>query len=292
MMHALRVPAATAPSVHHDDPWRAHAARIVGIATEAAAVRTYDIEIEDAAVRRAFRFAAGQFNMLCLPGIGEAAISISSDPAETATLSHTIRAVGNVTDALARLAPGDQLMIRGPFGTPWPLDSLPPGDLVVVGGGLGLASQRAAIRVLARRRDRHRSIAVLHGARDPDGLLYRGEHEAWRRAGIDVRLCVDRADASWSGPVGLVTDVLARLPLEPADAAILCCGPEPMMTAVAAAGAARGVAADRVFVSLERTMACGMGQCGLCQLGPFFLCQDGPVIRYDRVAPFLAVPGM
>ena len=274
------------------DPWRSQVARIVRITDEAPGVRTYDLEIVDAAARMAFRFAAGQFNMLHLPGIGEAAISICSDPETPATISHTVRAVGNVTNALARLACGSEVLIRGPFGQPWPLASPPAGDLVIVGGGVGLASQRAAIEVVVRQRQRHRGIAVLHGAKSPADLLYRRAHAAWRDAGIEVRTTVDRADAGWTGRVGLVTDLLAEVVREPAATTLFCCGPESMLAAVVRESGRLGLEPERVFVSLERTMACGVGQCGLCQLGPFFLCQDGPVIRYDRVARFLAVAKM
>ncbi|MFM8891695.1 MAG: FAD/NAD(P)-binding protein [Planctomycetia bacterium] len=274
------------------DPWRSQAARIVRITDEAPGVRTYDLEIVDPAARAAFRFSAGQFNMLHVPGIGEAAISIASDPDSPGTLAHTVRAVGNVTNALARLGCAREVLFRGPFGRPWPLDPPPAGDLVIVGGGVGLASQRAAIRRVIRRRARHQGVAVLHGAKVSADLLYRHEYAAWRDAGVDVRTVVARADAGWTGHVGLVTDLLAHVVRDPAATTLFCCGPEPMLTAVAREAGRLGVGPERVFVSLERTMACGIGQCGLCQLGPFVLCQDGPVIRYDRVARFLAVAAL
>jgi len=253
-------------------------------------VRTYDLEFRDAAVRDGYRFAAGQFNMLYLPGIGEAAISISSDAASPQRLAHTIRALGNVTDALARLGVGDEILLRGPFGRPWPLEPLRGRHVVVVGGGLGLASQRAAIYEMLRHRGNYAGVTVLHGGKTPAGLFYAAEYEAWRAAGIDVRPAVDEGDASWSGHVGLVTDLFAGLTLDPANAAVICCGPDPMMTAVARAAAGLGIAARDVYVSLERNMACAVRHCGLCQFGPHFVCQDGPVFAYDRIADLLAVP--
>lgn len=272
------------------DPWRSHPARILRITPESPRVRTYVLEFRDQEVRAAFRFAAGQFNMLYLPGIGEAAISISSDAATPNRLEHTVRAVGNVTDALARLDVGDELLLRGPFGRPWPVASLRGRHVVVVGGGLGLASQRAAIYECARHRDEYASVTVLHGAKTPDAVLYADEYAAWRSAGIDVRSTVDAGDASWTGHVGLVTDLLADLPIEPAHTAVLCCGPDAMMTAVARAAALAGIPSGGVFVSLERNMACAVRHCGLCQFGPHFVCQDGPVFAYDSVAELLAVP--
>ena len=272
------------------DPWRSHPARILRITPEVPGVRTYDLEFTDPRVRAAYRFAAGQFNMLYLPGIGEAAISISSDAATPALLAHTVRAVGNVTDALARLEPGDEILLRGPFGRPWPAERLRGRHVVVVGGGLGLASQRTAIYEFARHRDRYAGVTVLHGAKLPAGLFYAAEYAAWRAAGIDVRPVVDEGDASWTGHVGLVTDLFAGLTLDPANAAVICCGPDPMMNAVARAAAGVGIAGHDVFVSLERNMACAVRHCGLCQFGPHFVCQDGPVFAYDSIAEFLAVP--
>lgn len=271
------------------DPWRSHASRIVAITAETPGVRTYELAFEDAAVRDGYRFAPGQFNMLYLPGIGEAAISISSDPARTSTLAHTVRAVGNVTDALARLAVGDQVFLRGAFGTPWPVEHAVGREVVIVAGGLGLASQRAAILHLARP-GRCRRLTVLHGAKRPDGLLYTPQWEAWRAAGVEVVAIVDEADALWSGARGLVTALVSDAIRDPAATTLYCCGPDPMMIGVAEAALRRGVAPHDLFLSLERTMACAVAHCGLCQFGPLFVCRDGPVLPYDRIGPLMRVP--
>jgi len=272
------------------DPWRSHPARILRITPEVPGVRTYDLEFSEPRVRESYRFEAGQFNMLYLPGVGEAAISISSDAATPAVLAHTVRAVGNVTDALARLAVGDEVLLRGPFGRPWPVAELRGRHVIVVGGGLGLASQRTAIEELARHRGQYASVTILHGAKTPDGLFYTVQYDAWRAAGIDIKPIVDEGDASWSGKVGLVTDLFAELRIDPAAAGVLCCGPDPMMAAVARAAAGIGIAGGDVFVSLERNMACAVRHCGLCQFGPHFVCQDGTVFAYDTIARYLAVP--
>jgi len=271
------------------DPWRSVPARIVAIRDEVPGVRGYDLEIRDPDLRAAFRFGPGQFNMLLLPGIGEAAISIASDPARPDRLTHTVRAVGNVTSALERLAVGDEVLVRGPLGNPWPLDELAGGEVVVVAGGLGLASQRALILALCRRRPDFRRVTVVVGAKTPAAILYRAEHDAWRAAGIEVEAVVDAPDDAWRGRVGMVTEVLAAVH-PAADAHVLCCGPDAMMTATARVAMGLGLAASRVWLSMERPMSCAVGQCGLCQFGPFFVCLDGPVFRYDRVAALLEVP--
>ncbi len=277
------------PTTLSADPWQTHAAEIIDIREETPGVRSYDLRIVDAAVRTRYGFAPGQFNMLYLPGIGEAAISISSDPASPELLTHTVRAVGNVTQALGRLLVGEQIFLRGPYGQPWPLGELSDGDVIVVAGGLGLASQRAAILDIARRRDRFGRVTILHGAKTPSGLLYPSEYDAWRQAGIDVECTVDATEEGWTGSVGLVTDLLATLPLDPGKSGILCCGPDPMMAGVAKGAMKRGLGPETVWVSLERNMSCAVGQCGLCQFGPFFVCLDGPVFRYDRIEKLLGV---
>ncbi len=272
------------------DPWRSHPARILRIMAEVPGVHTYELEFRDPKIRAAYRFAAGQFNMLYLPGIGEAAISISSAVSRPEVLSHTVRAVGNVTTALERLAVGDEVLLRGPYGRPWPVAELEGRHVVIVGGGLGLASQRTAIDQFARHRDRYRSVTILHGAKTPADLFFTSEYPAWQAAGVAVRPTVDTPDEAWTGRVGLVTSLFAELEIEPERAGVLCCGPDPMMNAVARAAASVGIAAADVYVSLERNMACAVRHCGLCQFGPTFVCQDGPVFPYDRIARFIAVP--
>jgi NAD(P)H-flavin reductase len=271
------------------------------ITDEIPGVRTYEVAFEDRAVRDAFRFAPGQFNMLHLPGIGEAAISISSDRRFPATLSHTVRAVGNVTAALSRLDENDCILVRGPFGTPWPLDAAvkvsSDDELIFVAGGLGLASLRTAILDAAHDRRRFGRVVVIHGAKTSGGLLYAREYDAWRTAGIELELIVDDpgggdsvGNQGWRGATGTVVTALERLSFDPAKATIFCCGPDAMMAAVGRLAVARGVGPAQVFFSLERNMACAVGHCGLCQFGPEFVCKDGPVFPYDRIARFLALP--
>ena len=272
------------------DAWQHQATRIAAIRAEVTGVRTYDLVFRDAAVAANYRFAPGQFNMLYLPGIGEAAMSISSDPRAHDCVGHTVRAVGNVTEALARLGVGDEVILRGPFGTPWPLADLRGHDVVIAVGGVGLASVRAAILAIANDRESYGRVAVLFGAKTPAALLYDREYDAWRGRGIDVRVIVDQANSGWRGPTGLVTSLFDDLALDPARTGLLACGPEPMMLAVVRRAEAAGLSPARIFLSMERNMICAARLCGLCQFGPEFVCRDGPVFLYDRIAKFLAIP--
>ncbi len=272
------------------NPWLSQPARIQRVTPEAPGVATYDLVFEDPAVARTFAFRPGQFNMLYLPGVGEAAISISGDPADSSKVPHTIRSAGNVTHTLAELGPGAGIGVRGPFGSGWPLDVEKGTHLILVAGGIGFAPLRPAVYELLRRRNHFGSLTILLGARNPDGLLYSAEFEAWRGQGIDVQCTVDRAAEGWSGQVGVVTTLLDRLRLdEPHRTRILTCGPEVMMWYTVQTALRRGIPREQIFVSLERNMNCAIGLCGHCQFGPEFVCRDGPVFPFDRVASILKV---
>lgn len=234
-----------------------------------------------------FPFAPGQFNMLYRFGVGEVPISISGDPAKVERLVHTIRAVGAVTRGLASLRPGEAVGVRGPFGRGWPMEEARGKDVVIVAGGIGIAPLRPAIYELLRRRQQYGRVVLLYGARTPRDLLYRQELERWRgRFDVDVLVTVDRGDADWRGHVGVVTTLFPWASFDAGDCMAMVCGPEVMMRFTVAELRARGVPDDRIYLSLERNMKCAVGLCGHCQFGPFFVCRDGPVFRYDRIKPF------
>jgi NAD(P)H-flavin reductase len=247
----------------------------------------------DEQVRRSYRFAAGQFNMVYLFGVGEVAISIVSDPDEPEFLDHTIRAVGRVTKSIARLQPGDELGIRGPFGQGWPLEAIRGKDIVIVTGGLGCAPVVGAIEYIFRRRNQHGAVKILHGVKTPHDLLYRERFDAWRRQpDTQVLLTSDQPDKAWRYHVGVVTELFEQVEVDPTRTLVLMCGPEIMMRLGAPILMQRGIPATAIYVSLERHMECGIGLCGHCQMGPYFLCKDGPVMSYDRVAGFLGQSGV
>lgn len=237
-------------------------------------------------------FGPGQFNMLWSFGGGEVPISISGGPSPDGAIEHTIRSVGAATAALCSLRPGDVVGVRGPFGTRWELDPALGGDVVVVAGGIGLAPLRPVVLAALGERAAFGRVAVLVGARDPGGLLYRDELQAWRARGdVEVRLTVDHADPTWTEEVGVVTKLLDQATFDPAVTTAFVCGPEVMMRFAAASLAERGVAPAAIQVSLERNMRCAIAHCGHCQLGPTLICRDGPVYRYDTAGPLMALRG-
>ncbi|MEW6094841.1 MAG: FAD/NAD(P)-binding protein [Chloroflexota bacterium] len=267
-----------------------HWAKIVKIIPEAEGISTYHLKFTDPEVRERYHFLPGQFNMLYVPGYGEAAISMSSDGASSNGLViHTIRHVGNVTKAVSRMKVGDVVGLRGPFGTAWPLDQIHGMDMVIACGGIGLPPLRGAVYHIIRHRADYGKVTLLYGARTPKDLMYPTEYETWKAADIDVQVTVDRGDESWNGRVGVVPMLFYHFRVEPRRTAVLTCGPEIMMRFVIYEALARRIPSDQIFVSLERNMKCGQGACGHCQQGTYFICKDGPVFPFSALEPIFNV---
>jgi len=257
---------------------------------ETADTRTLELASGNGA--NAPEWRPGQFMMLYVFGAGEIAISISGDPAKREILTHTVRAVGSVSRAICEAKPGSSIGVRGPFGTAWPTAEYQDHDVLLVAGGIGLAPLRPALYTIMANRRRYGRVFLLAGSRTPDILLYTGEMERWRKRDIDVRLTVDAAGPSWKGwqgTVGPVTTLIPRIAFDPARAVAFIVGPEIMMRFVVQGLSQRGIPLDRLFVSMERNMKCAVGFCGHCQLGPAFICKDGPVFPYSYLKPWLAI---
>jgi len=234
-----------------------------------------------------YSFLPGQFNMLYVFGVGEVPISISGDPGVSDILVHTTRAVGNVTKAMWKLGVGDTIGIRGPYGTSWPVDVPHGKDVVLVAGGIGLAPLRPVLYHFLNHRDKFGKIVLLYGTRTPDDILFKNELKKWRsRFDLETHITVDRAVGAWRGNVGVVTTLIGKAPFDPQDTIAYVCGPEIMMRFTAFALQKRGVAEDKIYVSMERNMKCGIGLCGHCQMGSEFICKDGPVYTYEKVKDY------
>jgi NAD(P)H-flavin reductase len=260
--------------------------RIVARRQETADVFTWTVEPLS---EYASTFLPGQFNMLYAYGIGEVPVSISGDPAG-GPLLHTLRAVGSVTRPMAALPVGTVIGLRGPYGSAWPLAAAEGGDLVIVAGGLGLAPLRPVVLAALARRAHFGRLSLLYGARGPADVPFADQLAGWRARGdIEVRVTVDRATPGWTGEVGVLTRLIARAGFDPARTTAFVCGPEIMMRFAGEALLQRGVPAPRIHLSLERNMKCAVGYCGHCQLGPHFVCCDGPVLAWPRLAGLLEV---
>jgi NAD(P)H-flavin reductase len=271
------------------DTWMPVPARILDVRDENFNTRTFTVQIADEEIRRRYRFAPGQFNMLYVPGVGEAAFSMSSDPHRTDTVEHTVRQVGSVTRALKRIGKEGLIGLRGPFGKGWPMEEMEGKDVVIVAGGIGIAPLRPVVYRLLDRRDYCNRVVVLYGCRTPEDRVFADELDRWEEDdSIEVLVTVDNATGDWAGPVGVVTDLLRRIKVDAQQTIVLVCGPKILNRVAAWSFLQLHVPPDQVYVNLERNMNCGFARCGHCQYGGKFVCADGPVFCFADVANIFA----
>jgi len=269
------------------DPMLPHPYVIQEVCKETPDTFTLRLDPENGVVDQSV-FQPGQFSMIWVFGVGELPISISGNPALHDRLVYTVRSVGQATHSLVNQSVGNAVGIRGPFGTCWPVEAARGRDVIVVAGGIGLAPLRPVIyQVLQNRKDYGR-LVILYGARSPRDLLYRKELAKWARSlETQVLVTVDYGGLSWRGHVGVVTTLFKYCRLQPARSVAMVCGPEIMMRFVVRELEVRGLSRDDLYVSMERNMKCAVGFCGHCQYGPYFICKDGPVFRYEQVRTLL-----
>lgn len=238
-----------------------------------------------------FNFTPGQFNMLGVAGLGEVPISISGDPTHPQKLVHTVRAVGNITEAITASRPGTCLTVRGPFGVGWPVEKARGREVIVVAGGVGLPPLRPAIYHFLANRALYPSVTLLYGARNPLDLVFKRELERWtKKSSMRVEITVDRAGSvGWLGRVGVVTTLVGQVKFNPERVMAMVCGPEVMLRYSIMELQKRGIAPENIYISMERNMKCGTRFCGHCQWGPYFICKDGPVFCFDRIKDWFSL---
>lgn len=248
----------------------------------------YRVQVLDPEERKQFTFLPGQFVMLELPGIGEAPFSISSSPARHGDIELCIRTVGNLTQFLSRVERGTRIGLRGPFGTSFPMEKMHGQNILLIAGGLGLAPLRAPIAYAQDNRSRFNSVDIIYGTKDPSQLLFTYQYDAWRADDINLSIIVDKPDAAWKGPVGMITKILEEM-FKERDAAFfkntyaIVCGPPVMFKFVCSLLTQKDIPMQKMFVSLERRMHCGMGKCCRCNVGSTYTCLKGPVFDYWTV---------
>jgi NAD(P)H-flavin reductase len=273
-------------------PYAIHPARITARRIESADIYTFSMRLIDPEVRQAYRFEAGQFNMIYAFGIGEVPISIVSDPDEPQILEHTIRSAGRVTGVMEQWKVGEVVGLRGPYGTGWPVTAARGRDVVIITGGLGCAPVVGLVNYIFRRRSQYGELHVLHGVKTPNDLLYRERFDQWRRAPrTKVYLTTDRPDKSWHDRIGVVTELFDELTV-PQSSIVMMCGPEVMMRFAARSLRQKGIADDDIYLSMERRMECAVGLCGHCQYREHFVCKDGPIFSYRKVRTLFAQSGI
>lgn len=265
---------------------------IVDRIEEAPGVYTYTIRYDGE-----LNALPGQFNMLYVYGVGEVPISLSNLPnirKNYTVIQHTIRIVGAVTRAIImRMNVGAFIGVRGPYGNGWPLKEAEGKDIVIVGGGIGMAPLRPVIKYIERNREKFGRVNILYGARTPRDLLYKYELDSYSNIpNAKLMLSSDTPAPGWTHHVGFVTDLIDRVDVDVKNSVVYVCGPEVMMKVAARKLLGKGFKKDNIFVSLERRMRCGIGVCGTCQFGHYFVCKDGPVFRYSDIEEYFLVEGM
>ena len=266
------------------NPYLPAEADIVERIEEAPSVFTLRLRLCDPALRGAYRFAPGQFNMLYLYGVGEVPISIVSDPEDPDHLMHTIRSVGRVTRGMEQLRAGERIGLRGPYGRGWPLEQAAGRDVLVLTGGLGCAPVVSVINYILMRRTAFGRLVVIQGVKHAQDLLWRERYARWAgQPDTQVLLSADHGGPLWPWHVGLVTEVFDEARIDPGRTLVMMCGPEGMMRASIKELGRRGIGEESLFLSMERNMQCAVGHCGHCQYGASFVCGQGPVYAWPEV---------
>jgi len=261
---------------------------IIKIKDETPTIKTFTIKMSEP-----LEFRAGQFVQLTYPGVGEAPFTPSSKPGKTDSIEITILRTGRVTDALHYQAKvGDPVGIRGPFGKGYPLDKFAGAEILVVGGGVGLAPLRSCLYSLFDMTDKVKRIVVKYGARTPNDLCFRDEYEKWRKIPkVELEITIDTPYPGWTGKTGVVTVLLNNLDLDRNNTYVVSCGPEIMLKFVTQKLIEEGFKEDRIYLSMNRRMSCGLGKCARCNIGPYYLCKDGPDMNYAKIKDYPNVFG-
>lgn len=257
-------------------------ATIERITAETPDIKTYTIRPDEP-----IPFKAGQFVELAVPGIGEAPFTPSSSPRISDHMEITIMRTGRVTDWLDTMKVGDEVGVRGPMGRAYPIDDFHGREILIVGGGCGVGPLRSLLLALVEDLDKYARIIVRYGARTPDSIVFRdAQMHGWNQGGaLDVMLTVDEGNPGWDGHVGMITSIMTEdyLDCHAIDGIAVMCGPPVMMKYGTETLLARGYRPENIYLSLERNMSCGVGQCGHCRLGRYYVCKDGPVFSYDEI---------
>ena len=264
------------------NPYAPEAAALEDVIIETPTIRTFVIRPE-----KPMPFRAGQFVQLTVPGVGEAPFTPSSSPKEPERLEVTVLRTGRVTNVLHTLGPGATLGVRGPYGKGYPTEKFRGREVLVVGGGVGLAPLRSLMYALFDDMSSYKRAAIKYGARTQEELLYRRSYDEWRAiSGVDMDVTVDAATNGWTGKVGVVTALLKGPDCDVENGCVVSCGPAVMLKFVTLRCLEIGYKPSQIYLSMNRRMSCGVGRCGRCNIGPYYLCKDGPDMCYEEIKDY------
>ncbi len=255
------------------------------VITETSNIKTFVLKLKEK-----FSFATGQFIELTVPGLGEGPFTPSSSPYETEKLEVTIMGVGGITGKLHSMKQGDLVGIRGPYGKGYPMSEFYGKEVLILGGGVGMAPLRSFLLALLKESGKFKKIILCYGSKTPGDVVYKNAFPGWKKEkNLQVLRSVDKADKSWKETEGLVTVLLDKVKIKIDNSVAIVCGPPIMMKFGTFKLLDIGYKPEQIYLSMERNMSCGLGKCGHCGLGKYFICKDGPVFTYDKIKD---IPGV
>jgi len=272
-----------------ENPYLPYPVRIDDIVaeTEDKTLKTFRLVFLNQNDEKNFNYIPGQFAELSIAGKGEVPIGIASSPTEKGFISFTVNEVGLVTKDLHKSKPGDIMGVRGPLGNWYPWDEMEGRNVVIIGGGFAFTTLRSSIVYMLHpeNRSRFKDITVVYGARSPGMLLYKDELEAWeKRDDIHMHITVDNTDdPEWKYNVGFVPTITEQKVTSADDTVAIVCGPPVMIRFTQPVLEKLGFPPERIILSLEMRMKCGIGLCGRCNIGDQYVCKDGPVFPLSQL---------
>ena len=256
---------------------------VLKITDESPNIKTFTLKPQEK-----FSFVTGQFIELSLDGIGEAPFTPSSSPYQTETIDVTIMRAGSVTEKIHQLKKGVLVGIRGPYGKGYPIEEMFGKEILILGGGVGMAPLRSFLLTIIHQIEKFKKIILCYGAKSPEDIIYKSEFEKWNKIKkLDILKSVDKCPVGvWKEDIGVVTCLLDKAKFDLKNAVSIVCGPPVMMKFGTRKLLELGFTPEKIYLSMEKNMSCGLGKCGHCQLGPYFVCKDGPVFTYDKIKDF------
>ena len=260
------------------DPYKTTKAEILKVTGETSNIKTFQLMPE-----KPLDFKTGQFVQFTVPGAGEAPFTPSSSQFEKDKFEVTIMKAGRVTAKIHGLKEKDIIGIRGPLGKGYPLDEFKGREILILGGGVGMAPLRSLLLTLLDEKDKYGKITLLYGAKTPEDIVYKERFDEWRKKGAEICRSVDKCDTGWNEKVGVVTCLCDDVKMNPGGGIAVVCGPPIMMKFGTMKLLEIGYKPESIYLSMEKNMSCGIGKCGHCALGKYFACKDGPVFKYSVI---------
>jgi len=262
--------------------YRPNPARVEKIISESPTIKSFVLKPEIP-----LSFETGQFIELTLNGIGEAPFTPSSSPTQKERLEVTVMRAGYMTERMHALREGETVGIRGPYGRGYPLEEYYGKEVLILGGGVGLAPLRSLLYTLIEHKDKIKKMILCYGAKTPEDIIYKDLFPRLKDVPkLEVHRSVDKADETWTETEGVVTVLLKKISVDIVNSAAIVCGPPVMMKFGTLRLQEMGYRDDQIYLSMEKNMSCGVGKCGHCAMGDLFVCKDGPVLKYSQIRDY------